>query len=395
MSDVIERLAAADPVAAAPYEHQDLTTMTARITAYRPARPGQSLRIFRLRMAGAISATTIVMVGAIAAHQSLAPSLTVLALGPAGKYATSMTAPVDNTPTTAMRINAQYHFIAGPAIGAAVSNAPVYPLSVPRDAAAEVARIANAFSVTGSPLAQNNDTGSVVVSNGSGVTVSYQVPTGLPRWTYANGSQTPPNIVDGGAAPGGITPTPAQPTFTRAAQRYLTRLGFNYDVTSPRISWTSDPNLPVTAQPPLDRQVITYDVAVAGVPTGLKVVFMFDLSGKLLWSAGPDFGVSGSTVYPLSSPDSAIVALGSQQIGSATGGAAAPNRLDITLMSEQLSLRPFQLTDGTEWLLPTYVFSTLTNGPTSRWWIVALDPQYLKSESVPTSGMLTNGPINY
>ena len=391
MSDVTERLAAADPVAAAPYEHPDLTTMTSRITANRPLRPGELLRVFRLRMAAAISATTIVMVGAIAALQSLVPSLAVLTIGSVGKYATSMA----TAPNTAMLITAWYHFIAGPAIDGAASSAPIFALSVPGDATVEAARIAKAFSVTGPPLAQHDVAGSVVVASGSGVTVRYQVSAGMPQWTYANGTQAPPMVVQGSSAGSGVTLTLTGRTFDGAAQRYLDRLGFNYDVGSPRVSWTSDPNLPVTAQPPLDRQVITFDVSVAGTPTGLSVSFMFDPSGKLLWATGPDFGLSNSTVYPLSSPRSAIAALSSQQTGSATAGASGPKQTDITLMSEQLSLRPFELADGTEWLLPTYLFSTLASGPTSKWWIVAIDPRYLRSDSTPTSGRLTSGPINY
>ncbi len=391
MSDLIARLTAADPVAAAPYDRPDLATMTSRITAHRPVHPGALLRVFRLRMAAAISATTLVMVGAIAALQSLAPGLTVLALGPAGTFATSMT----SAPGTAMLVEARYHFIAGPAISAAAGNATVYSLSVPRDAAAEALRIARAFSVAGTPLAQHGVTGSVVVSSGSGASVSYRVAAGVPQWTYANGTDVPPTVFHGAGTGGGITLTPAQRTLVGAARRYLTRLGFGYDVTSPRVSWTSDPNLPVTAQPPLDRQVITVGVTVAGVPTGLSVGFMFDPSGKLLWATGPDFGLSGATDYPLSSPRAAIAALGSQRAGSTSVGTSGPVPTNVTLMSEQLSLRPFELTDGTEWLLPTYVFSTLAGDATSKWWIVALDPRFLKSGAVPTSGTVAEGPINY
>ncbi|HUV57793.1 MAG TPA: hypothetical protein VMV96_03190 [Acidimicrobiales bacterium] len=383
MIDVIERLAGADPVASAPYEHPDLTTMTARITAHRPARPGQLLRVFRLRMAAAVSATTLVMVGAIAILQSLAPGLTVLALGPVGKFATTVTGAPDAT----MLVSARYHFIAGPAIDSAASSAPIFALSVPGNAAVEAARIANAFSVTGATLGQHDIGASVVVANGSGASVRYQVTAGIAEWTYANGTQAPPRVVNANRTSSGFTLTPAGPTFVGAAQRYLDRLGFNYDVAPPLVSWTSDPNLPVTAQPPLDRQVITFDISVAGTPTDLSVSFMFDPSGKLLWATGPDFGESSSTVYPLSSPRSAIAALDSQQSGSAT--------TNVTLMSGQLSLRPFELADGTEWLLPTYIFSTLASGPPSKWWVVALDPRYLIPGAVPTSGRLTDGPVNY
>ena len=391
MSDLIARLTAADPVAVAPYDHPDLATMTSRITAHRPVRPGELLRVFRLRMAAAISATTVVMVGAIAALQSLAPGLAVLAIGPVGKYATSMT----TAPNSAMLMTTRYHFISGPAIDRAASSAPIFALSVPGDVTAEAARIANAFSVTGPPLAQHDIPGSVVVASRSGATVRYQGSPGVPQWTYANGTQAPPTIFDPSNARSGVTLTLTGPAFVAAGQRYLDRLGFNYDVGSPLVSWTSDPNLPVTAQPPLDRQVITFDISVAGTPTSLSISFMFDPSGKLLWATGPDFGLSGSSVYPLSSPRSAVAALNSQQAGPTSAGALGPKQTDITLMSEQLSLRPFQLADGTEWLLPIYLFSTLASGPTSTWWIIAINPRYLKSESVPTSGRLTNGPISY
>ncbi len=391
MSDLIARLTAADPVAVAPYERPDLATMTSRITAHRPVRPGALLRVFRLRMAAAISATTLVTVGAIAALQSLAPGLTVLALGPVGAFATSMT----SAPGAAMLVDARYHFIAGPAISAATGNAPVYSLNVPRDASAEALRIARVFSVTGTPLPQHDVTGSVVVSSGSGASVSYRAAVGVPQWTYANGTSVPPTVVLGAGTGGAITLTPAQWTLVGAAQRYLTRLGFGYDVTAPQVSWTSDPNLPVTAQPPLDRQLITVGVTVAGVPTGLSVGFMFDPSGKLLWASGPDFGPSASTVYPLSSPRAAIAALDAQRGGPVAVGVSGPVPTDVTLMSEQLSLRPFELTDGTEWLLPTYVFSTLAGGPTSKWWVVALDPRFLRSGAVPTSGTVAEGPLNY
>lgn len=390
MSDFAERLAAADPVAATPYEHADLAAMTSRITAQSRATSRPLLRTFQLRVASAVAVATVVTLGAITALQSAGPSLAVLEIGTAGKFAV-----VSSAPASAMRINARIHFVAGPAISSAAGTASAFSLHVPADPVGEVTRIAKAFGVKGSPTERIGEVGTWDVRDSSGAIVSYESLSVPPRWTYSNGSSAPtlPPITP--TSPGGVTLTPVRTASITAASRYLARLRFGYDLGRPTLTWTSDPNLPLAAQPPLDRQVITFTVQVQGVATDQIVVFMFDTAGKLLWASGRDFSVLASTDYPLSNPVQSVNTLNSEQTLPTTQGTSPHHQTSVTLMSEVLSLRTFQLTSGADWMLPTYVFSQILGGPSSKWWIVALAPAFLKADSTTLSGLLSNGPINY
>lgn len=390
MSNFAERLAAADPVAATSYEHADLAAMTSRITAQSRAKSRPLLRTFQLRVASAVAVATVVTVGAIAALQSAAPSLAVLEIGTTGQFAA-----VKSVAAPTMQINAQLHFVAGPAISSAAGTAAAYSLHVPANPVGEVTRVASTFEVTGSPTERIGEAGTWDVRDSSGAIVSYQSLSVPPRWTYSNGSKAPPLGPITPTSPGGVTLTPARTASITAAAQYLARLRFGYDISQPTVTWTSDPNLPITAQPPLDRQVISFTVQVQGVATDQIVAFMFDTAGKLLWASGPDFSVLASTDYPLSNPVQSVNALNSEQALATTQGTSPHHQTSVTLMSEVLSLRTFQLTSGADWMLPTYVFSQLLGGPSTKWWIVALTPTFLRADSTTLSGILSNGPINY
>ena len=391
MSDFNERLVAADPVATSPYAHADLSAMTARITAVAPARPRQVLRTFQLRMASAVAMATVVTVGAIAALESAGPSLSVLAVGTTNQtvFTATNAAPVKATSTSA-----RLHFVAGPAISTSGGFASALELKVPKKALTEVARVAATFSVTGLPTRQLGTVGTWDVRGSSGAVVSYRGGDVPPHWTFSNGSSAPVLGPVAVGHQGGVVTTPAQPTYETEAAHYLSLLGVTTDLGRPTVTWTSDPNLPVTAQPPLDREVIIYPVRVAGVPTDQSYVFMFDTTAKLLWASGPDFTVSNSTRYPLTSAANAVHRLNSD-VSSPTAQALGPSApANITLMSEALSLRTFRLTNGVDWMLPTYEFSQIKGGPSTRWWIVAIEPRFLSTSSARLSGVLSNTSIH-
>lgn len=394
MSELIERLAAADPVAGAPYVHADLAAMTQRIMQPARPRPGRVLRAFQLRMAASAAAASLVTLGAIAALNSAVPNLSVLALATPNQVATGVSSAPLATATATKQINAGPHFVAGPAISSGSTSGPAVRLDVPKDPLTEVGRIADAFSLSGSPTQRTGDVSTWDVRGSSGALVSYSASAVPPRWTYSNGSLAPVFAASPPVGPGAITLTTASAVYLRRATHYVDRLGLNLDLGRPSVTWTSDPNLPVTAQPPLDRQVVSFPVNVGGVETDQVVVFMFDTNAKLLWASGPDFNVSASYSYPLVSPVQSVNRLNSLR-NSTTPLNAPSNRSNITLMTETLSLRTFQLADGTEWMLPTYDFSQVAGTSATRWWTVAVEPRYLRADPASMSGELANGPINY
>ncbi|NNN00768.1 MAG: hypothetical protein HKL86_02925 [Acidimicrobiaceae bacterium] len=389
MSDFIERLVAADPVAAKPYEHQDLAAMTTRISAQPRLRPRSVLQTFRVRIASAVALASVLSVSAIAALQSAGPGLAVLTFGSSTPVAFANSASI-----SAMKTSRAMSFVAGPALGSSAANATAFRLDVASNAAKEASRIATVFAVHGSPTEQLNSRGTWSVYGRSGAVVTFHGSSVPPRWTYSNGSSAPIfNRTTPASAPSSVTLTHSLRNFIATSSRYVDRLRLGYEIGRARIAWTSNPNLAATAPGPLNRQVITFAVKVGGVATDQSVTFMFDASGRLLWSSGPDFGVTNSVSYPLVSPIGAVGALNAQQ--PPAGSAIRDAQSKVTLMSNALTLRTFHLANGTDWMLPTYVFSQIMGGPTTRWWIVAIQPRFLRARSASLSGTLASGSPPY
>lgn len=202
----------------------------------------------------------------------------------------------------------------------------------------------------------------------------------------------------------------------------------------------------VASSAPASQETVSYSVLVDGVLTDQSVQFSVDTNNNLTSASGPAFSVMSSTTYPWQSPVAGVAVLEAEQqsyfatpggvpsdtsvgggavppassgssSGSSSGGSAtsppspgpidtspipgptdttpttvptdttpttvaSPPIIDVTLDSVSVSLQTYQLTDGSEWLLPVYTFSgsvTNSDGPfyTGSWSTIAIDSAYV------------------
>ncbi len=292
MRDAFEALVREDP-ASATYHHPDPVSLAARIvaTGRQPSLPGR----FRLAIAGAATASGLVVVGLVAAL-STAPALPQLAFaanpttfaaaktaeGTAATAAPSPTRPIEGT------------------FGPGDSLASAYQLMVPASGLAATMALGDALGVVGTI---GGDNGTVFTeTSATGARVVYDTTTGLAQWRFQAGSAS--------------GPSPAKLATAIARQ------GWGYTVT---IGSTTAAN----------------PVVVDGSTTTLSVhVTVRD--GHVIAATGPAFVVAGLTNYRLRSPTAALAALSATQ--------------PTTASSVVLSWSAYTLADHMEWLLPTFVY---------------------------------------
>src|ERR1035437_7745375 len=130
MSDFEERLAALDPAAGRPYQHQDLDALISRITSQRVTPRRQVSRGFQLKMAGAFAASALLTLGAITALQGAGTNLPLLAIQGTRTGATSKS---DAGPGVfgAATIYEEFHFTAGPGLTPTTPTNLSYALIIP------------------------------------------------------------------------------------------------------------------------------------------------------------------------------------------------------------------------------------------------------------------------
>jgi hypothetical protein len=404
MSDFDKRLAALDPAAGQTYRHPDLEGMITRITSQRLTAPSPVWRRFQLKMAGALAASALLTVGAIAALQGAGTVLPLLALQSASHGA----APGALKSTFgAMAVRLKYNFTAGPGLTPTTPTSLSYQLITPTDVATEALRVAAIFGVTKSPLTVTGGSLFATVTDASGGSVNYEN-TGLPYWNYSSSS---PAVAPATASNSASATMPSHAILEGDVHDYLTKLDYGYTVSSPSFSTASvsTTNADGSTQESTNTETVTYVVDVEGAITDQSVIFSVDVNNNVVYASGPAFSVASTSNYPLQSPTQGVAALNAvRQNGSPSSSNASsttstspagPPIVDVTLTSVSLSLAAYQLTDGTSWLLPVYDYASVTVNadatPSSGdWYELAVDPSYVQVSS-SSSGVGTGGPINY
>jgi hypothetical protein len=355
-------------------------------------------------MAGALAASALVTVGAIAALQGAGTVLPLLALQSAGHSA----APGALKPTLGtMMVRVKYHFTAAPGLALSTPTALSYELQIPSDVSTEALRIAAVFGVTESPLTISGNSSSATVTDPSGRSLDYES-SGVPQWNYSLPS---PPVAPATASDTSNADLPSHATLEGDVHGDLAKLGYGYSVSSPSFStWAvTTTNADGTAQQTTSNESVTYTVEVDGIATDQSVDFSVDANNNVVYASGPAFSVTSTSNYPLQSPTQGVAALNAeQQNGSLSSSNASsttstspagPPIVDVNLTSVSLSLATYQLTDGTSWLLPAYDYTGVTantDGTSSSgdWYVLAVDPSYVQVSS-DTSGVGTGGPITY
>jgi hypothetical protein len=374
MSDVEDRLAALDPAANQPYRHADLDAMIMRIVT-TPAR-AQSTRRQRLqaRLAGGAIAATLATALTLVATQG-APSLPALAIqhaltGPSSSFATQLP----------MNTYEDLHFIAGPGISGRAPATASYQLNLPASAKVESARLAVLFGVSGTPTEHGD--GNWTVTNTSGAVLNYD-DAGAPQWYY---SSTSPKVAPAEESGSVSIAMPSHATIETDVQRYVSELGYHYSLSSPRFTTaTTSTTTPNGAPLTVYSETASYSVIVHGTTTNQSLSFTFDPTNTLLYAEGPAFRVGSGVSYPLQSPLAGVSALGTAEKHS-FAGATKPPTVNATVTRDSLSLAPYQLKNGTLWLLPLYTYSGSITGEKSAtaartWSELAVEPTYVAGSS--------------
>jgi hypothetical protein len=161
-----------------------------------------------------------------------------------------------------------------------------------------------------------------------------------------------------------------------------------------------------------DQGSVNYPVLVDGVTTDISVSLSFDSNGTLLWANGSVATFDRVGTYPLISErdgvdnlasDTPVIGIDRIAGGVASSSAvplpggsdlssdavAAPPVIQVLITAAAIQLCTQQMTDGSVWLIPTYMYSgTATNpdGTTmeSTWSTIAVDPTYLKISVRPS-----------
>lgn len=363
MNDLERRLAVLDPAAAEPYHHPDLDGLVTRITR-QPRRSQTGWRDFRVKVAAALVASSLVTAGAIAALEGAVTTLPVLAIaGTAHHPGTSFSAeaaPMGMAPSAT-------HYVAGPRLATSATAGLVAELRHPPNAQRSALRLASAFGITHAHE-RRLDKGWLVTSR-SGATLDLQ--SGLvSQWYYSSTSPAVAPATKSSTATG----VPSHATLERIVMRFLTRLGFGYGVTAPTFSDATVSGLHGSTPTTTAEETETATVTVHGLATNQSVTFTVDRHRTVLYAAGPDLAVADTYHYPLRS-----VAAGVKALNPGPGTSA---QRTLILTSWTTELRPFRLRDGSTWLLPVYRYHESEAAARTTWLVLAVDPGYLR---IPTS----------
>jgi hypothetical protein len=380
MSDAEDRLAALDPAANQPYQHADLDAMITRIVATPTRARSAYWQRFQARLAGGAIAATLVTALTLVATQG-APSLPALAIqhaltGPSSSFATQLP----------MSTYEDLHFIAGPGISQRAPSTASYELKLPASAKAESARLAGLFGVSGAPAEHGG--GNWTVTSTSGAVLNYDS-VDVPQWYY---SSTSPKVAPAEKSGSVSIAMPSHATVEADVQRYVRELGYHYSLSSPSFSTaTTSTTTPDGAPLTVYGETASYSVLVHGTTTDQSLSFTFDPTNALLYAEGPAFHVGAGVSYPLQSPRAGVTALGTAEKRT-FAAVAKPPAAKATITSDRVSLAPYQLKNGTLWLLPLYTYSGTITGEKSAtaartWSELAVELAYVAGSSATSEGV--------
>jgi len=415
MTDEFDRLRAANPATSTTYEHGDLAAVARRAELPTPNAPTRFAQGFRLKMASAAMAATLLTSGGIVALESSSSPLPVLSLG----AASSSTAPKsgslptksESLPTSGglsdskiagggdrvARFWGTYEFTASDSLSSAPSQAPVYRVSGVSDGDSLVIALAKALGIFDAAV-------DVRVADGYG---------GMPmKWyEYAtdNGSISV-TVSEHGAttwyfsSPAVATSSDNSLNVNTLTKRELASWS-NAVIDSLRFDLSlGDATYSIYG----DQGSVSYQVLVGGIATDMSVSVGFDNQGSVLWANGSVAMFDRAGNYPLVSERDGVDNLSSggglvamtDQVG---GGAASspviplagsddvltPPVIKVLITSASVQLSTQQMTDGSVWLIPMYSYTgaaTYEDGTTteSTWSTIAVDPAYLKISVRPS-----------
>jgi hypothetical protein len=403
VSDFEDRLAALDPAAGQPYQHRDLDSLISRITSVTTSAKGRAWHNFQLKIASTLVASALVTAGAISALQG-SGSLPMLALqSTSGAGSAPRASGAFSRASGAMEIYAKFDFSAGTALSTTTPTSASHQLLIPSNPSDETLRIAGIFGLTGSLVNASDASTDWTVSDASGTSLQY-VNSGVPEWTYSANASGSSSLSD----------LPSRSTLEGDVESYLAKLGYGYSISSPSFGTTTSTN-DSSSPTSTSTEDVTYSVDVDGVGTDQYLTFSVDAANDIVSASGPAFSVASTQNYPLQSYTSAVNALNAAQQSkfptssstpeSTTTGAnpsgtnetttppSGPPIVDVTLNAASITLETYELTDGSMWLLPVYVFTgveTGANGTVSggNWFELALDPSYVTGASVSGHGVV-------
>lgn len=419
MSDFDDRLAALDPAVGQPYRHPNLDGLITRITTQRVVARDHVWHRFQLKMAGALAASALLTVGAIAALQGAGTVLPLLSLQSTSHGGTALANP--KPVFGVMAVYEEYHFTAERGLTTTAPTGLSYKLQIPSDQSTEAVRVAAIFGLVGPTLTISGSSSDTTITDSSGRSLDYES-SGLPQWHYSlnTASVAPATASDSSSAV-----MPSHATLEGDVSTYLAKLGYGYTISAPNfsISTITTTNADESTQESMNTESVTYTVDVEGIATDQPVEFSVDSNNNVIYASGPAFSVDSTSSYPLQSPVNGVAALNAEQLsrfpskssttrttpsGSSTNAGtgattstspSGPPIVDVALTSASVLLEPYQLTNGTLWLLPEYKYvggSTNADGTfsTSYWYELAVDPSYVQVSS-NSSGVGTQGSINY
>jgi len=406
MTDEFDRLRAANPATNTTYTHGDLAAVARRAEMPTPNAPTRFAQGFRLKMASAAMAATLLTSGGIVALESSSTPLPVLTLG----ADSSSTAPKSSSlPTSdglsdskiaggsqsSMRIWGSYEFSASDALSSAPSQAPVFRVSGVSDGKGLTIDLAKALGVFDAAV-------QIKVTDGD-----FGIP--MTWYEYATDNGTISVTVSENGATSWYFSSPVTGVSSDDS------LNVNTVTKRELASWSDavidglrfDLSLgDATYSIYGDQGSVTYQVLVEGIATDMSVSLSFDNQGTLIWANGSVAtfdrvgnypliserdgvdNLSSDSLYggaPIANTDAVVDGVVSSDeipaVGSET--VVTPPVFKVLITSATVQLSTQQMTDGSVWLIPTYTFNgTATNedGTTteSTWSTIAVDPAYLK-----------------
>ncbi|CAB4867488.1 unannotated protein [freshwater metagenome] len=412
MTDEFDRLRAANPATNTTYTHGDLAAVARRAELPTPNKTTRFAQGFRLKMASAAMAASLLTSGGIVALESSSSPLPVLTLGAASSSTANNSASLPTLDKTtdskiaggsqsAMAIWGTYEFSASDSLSTSPSQAPVYRVAGVSDGNALTIDLAKALGIfdsavdikvtdgyAGLPVkwyeyTTDNGTISVTVSENSATTWYFSSPA---AGVSSNNSLNVNTIT--------------KPELAAWSDSVIDGLRFNLSLSDATYSIYGD------------QGSVNYQVLVGGIATDLSVSLGFDNQGTVLWAYGSVATFDRMGNYPLISERDGVDNLSS---GSPYGGGPVamtervangvassdvmpavgsddvltPPVMKVLITSAAVQLSAEQMTDGSVWLIPMYSYTgTVTNadGTTteSTWSTVAVDPAYLKISVHPS-----------
>ncbi len=412
MTDEFDRLRAANPATDTTYTHGDLAAVARRAEMPTPNAPTRFAQGFRLKMASAAMAATLLTSGGIVALESSSTPLPVLTLG----ADSSSTAPKSSSlPTSGglsdskiaggsqstLRLWGSYEFSASDALSSSPGQAPVYRVSGVSDGKGLTIDLAKALGVFDAAV-------EIKVTDGD-----YGIP--MTWYEYATDNGTISVTVSENGATSWYFSSPVTGVSSDDS------LNVNTVTKRELASWSGavidglrfdlslgEPTYSIYG----NQGSVSFQVFVDGIETDMAVSLSFDNQGTLLWANGSVATFDRVGNYPLISERDGVDNLSSGSMygggpglktGEVADGVASsdgmpdvqsdevvtPPVIKVLITSATVRLSTQYMTDGSVWMIPTYSYNgTATNvdGTTteSTWSTIAVDPAYLKISVSPS-----------